>query len=81
MIEINDKWAVDLTELSVNICRKEFIKKTQKDYWRPVYYYPTLESALHGLIDRSLGDCSSLSDVVDHITELKQSITEILKKA
>ena len=81
MIKINDDWGIKITEISVDVYKKEFNKKKNEEYFRAKYYYPSLESALKGMIDRSMGDCTSLSAVVDHINDLKQSIDNYLKKA
>ena len=80
MIRLNDKYSLKFSELSVDVYEKLTNKKTGKEYYRPKYYYPNLETALDGIIDRSLADSQSLEEVVDRIKKLKQEIRVLIKE-
>ena len=80
MIQLNNKWALKFTELSVDVYEKFTNKKTGKKYYKPRFFYPNLQTALDGIIDRSLVDCESWKEVVERIKELKQEIRDLLKK-
>ena len=81
MINLNDQYAISFNELSVDVYERKINQKTGEEYTIPRYYYPNLEQALEGIIDRSiLGDLDSLTKVVDKIKELKREIRSFLSK-
>ena len=81
MVHLNDKWALSFNELSVDVYEKYTNQKTGKEYSRPKHYYPNLEQALAGIIDRSLvDDYDSIKEVVEKINALKADIREFLGK-
>ena len=81
MIPLNDKWFLSFSETSVDVYERKINQKTGEPYVTPRFYYPNLETALQGLVDRSLTDeLTSLEMVVDKINELKRYIHAFCEK-
>jgi hypothetical protein len=81
MINLNSKYAIAFNELSVDVYKRAINQKNGQEYNIPAFYYPNLEQALEGIIDRSLvGDITELANVVDKIKELKSEIRDFLAK-
>jgi hypothetical protein len=81
MINLNKRWAITLNELSVDVYERRYKKDSGEEYTTPKYYYPNLELALCGIVDRSLiADITELQAVVDIINDLKTEIRDFLQE-
>jgi hypothetical protein len=80
MFKLNTAWAISFDDFCVTVHMINVNQKTGEEYTRPKFYFPNLETALDGIIDRSLDGSESLEDVVDRIKRLKAEIREFLKQ-
>jgi methionine salvage enolase-phosphatase E1 len=44
------------------------------------YFYPNLKSALKAYVNKAVGDCKQVKEVLKKISELEDQITNLLKK-
>jgi len=81
---LNNKWAVITEEQQVCIAMRKISKSEKSDgeeYLSPTYYYNNFEEALKGLIDRDIQGLEKLSEVEGRISDLKNDMRLLIKKA
>lgn len=82
MIPLDDKWMLSFSETSVDVYERKKNQKSGEFYTQPRFYYPNLETALKGIVDRSLTqELTSLEMVVDRIKSLKSDIQAFCRKS
>ena len=82
-IEINKDWQITSDERNWVLQQRRVIKKSKvvenigKDIWEVDGYYPTLISAVKGLVEKSIKVPADLAGVVRKLEELNTSINNI----
>ena len=75
-IHISPHYALQGDELNVTLYKKRIVEKTGETQFDPIAYFPSLDKALHRVIDLDLGPVNNLKLVLDRIEELKKYISE-----
>jgi hypothetical protein len=79
MIHINAEWALKGNDLCVALLKKR-INKHGQAVWDEKGYFNNFTQALHRLIDMDVQPLNNIKYICERIDELKQSITDALKK-
>jgi hypothetical protein len=78
---IDKEWRVGADSLNIILYRRQFNKKSGKEYWRAHSYYSTVANALMGLVNQGIKDTKliDLKTVCRKIDRLHQDIIRACK--
>lgn len=74
-MEINSNWKIESDGMNVTLYKKQIKKKTAGEYWVAQGYYPSVKSALKGLVrmeikGTGMKDFQTISDRIDELEKM-----------
>jgi len=76
----DEDWALSWDSLSVSVHESRINKKTGNISWVVKGHYPNFETAIQGLVDKSLMSEISLEKIMRRLKILKEQIPELVKE-
>ena len=85
IIQLNDQYRLNSDPLNVVLEEKTIAEKGKnagQEVWKTLGYYPSLQSAVKGCLNRDImaRDLRGVTEVIDHMEELEGKIIETLKE-